>query len=58
VAVALLLPAGIAALAINWNVIVTEAAFAAARENPTALRDFLYRMPKGGDLHVHLSGGV
>jgi hypothetical protein len=58
VAVALLLPAGIAALAINWNVIVTEAALAAARENPTALRNFLYRMPKGGDLHVHLSGGV
>lgn len=57
-AVALLLPAGIAALAINWNVIVTEAALAAARENPAALRNFLYRMPKGGDLHVHLSGDV
>lgn len=58
VAVALLLPAGVAVLAINWSVIATEMSLAAARENPAALRNFLYRMPKGGDLHVHLSGGV
>ena len=27
-------------------------------ENPPALRAFLLRMPKGGDLHMHLSGAV
>jgi len=27
-------------------------------EGPPALRAFLYRMPKGADLHVHLSGAV
>lgn len=30
----------------------------AARENPLQLRHFLLGMPKGGDLHNHLSGGV
>jgi adenosine deaminase len=30
----------------------------AARENTPALYAFLYRMPKGADLHVHLSGAV
>jgi adenosine deaminase len=30
----------------------------AARANPLDLYAFLYRMPKGGDLHVHLSGAV
>lgn len=35
-----------------------EQAFAAAKKNPPALRAFLYRMPKGGDLHMHLSGAV
>ncbi|MBT9331973.1 adenosine deaminase family protein [Paracidobacterium acidisoli] len=34
-------------------------AFDAARnDGPPALHAFLYRMPKGGDLHVHLSGAV
>lgn len=28
------------------------------RENPAALMDFLDRMPKGGDLHNHLTGAV
>ncbi|HTV57622.1 MAG TPA: adenosine deaminase [Verrucomicrobiae bacterium] len=28
------------------------------RENPMLLMDFLYRMPKGGDLHHHLTGAV
>jgi adenosine deaminase/adenosine deaminase CECR1 len=28
------------------------------RENPLLLREFLKRMPKGGDLHNHLSGAV
>jgi adenosine deaminase len=30
----------------------------AARENPLQLRRFLLNMPKGGDLHNHLSGAV
>src|SRR5271154_6112500 len=29
-----------------------------ARNNPVALLDFLARMPKGGDLHHHLTGAV
>jgi adenosine deaminase len=29
-----------------------------ARPEPLALRDFLKRMPKGADLHSHLSGAV
>ena len=30
----------------------------AARQNPLQLRHFLFSMPKGGDLHNHLSGAV
>lgn len=30
----------------------------AKKEGPAALRAFFYRMPKGADLHVHLSGAV
>jgi adenosine deaminase len=33
-------------------------AFAKARSNPLELHDFLFRMPKGGDLHNHLDGAV
>lgn len=34
-------------------------AFSQARQQgPAALRAFLYRMPKGADLHMHLSGAV
>jgi adenosine deaminase len=33
-------------------------AFEAARTNPLELRAFLARMPKGADLHYHLSGGI
>ena len=33
-------------------------AFQLARENPLELRAFLARMPKGADLHMHLSGAV
>ncbi len=37
----------------------TERAFAEARERgPLALYAFLYGMPKGGDLHNHLSGAI
>ncbi len=31
---------------------------AAAQKNPLQLRQFLKKMPKGADLHYHLSGGV
>jgi adenosine deaminase len=36
----------------------TVRAFNEAKTNPLALRDFLQNMPKGGDLHLHLSGGT
>ncbi len=32
--------------------------FEAVRQSPPQLRAFLYRMPKGGDLHSHLSGAA
>ncbi|HUA01465.1 MAG TPA: hypothetical protein VMB02_14115 [Candidatus Aquilonibacter sp.] len=35
-----------------------ERSLEAARANPLDLYAFLYRMPKGADLHVHLSGAV
>jgi adenosine deaminase len=35
-----------------------EQQLAAARTNPLQLRQFLKKMPKGADLHYHLSGGV
>jgi hypothetical protein len=37
---------------------VTAARFTTSRADHTALRAFLGRMPKGADLHVHLSGSV
>jgi len=40
------------------NTILTAAHFANLRADHTALRAFLGRMPKGADLHVHLSGAV
>ena len=33
-------------------------AYEAARGNPLELRAFLVRMPKGADLHYHLTGGI
>ncbi len=33
-------------------------AFDAAKRNPLELNAFLTRMPKGGDLHMHLSGAI
>src|SRR3984893_18498098 len=36
----------------------TARSFEAARANPLDLRAFLVRMPKGADLHNHLSGAV
>lgn len=35
-----------------------NAAFEALRSDPAALRAFIRAMPKGGDLHSHLSGAV
>ena len=35
-----------------------ERAFLAAKKNPPALRAFLVQMPKGGDLHIHLTGAI
>ena len=34
------------------------AAYAAAKNDPVKLRNFLFRMPKGGDLHNHLTGSI
>src|SRR5271154_1944363 len=36
----------------------TSSYFESVRRNPVALMDFLERMPKGGDLHHHLTGAV
>src|SRR3954468_883068 len=40
------------------NTMITAARFSSLRADPTALRAFLGAMPKGADLHVHLSGAV
>jgi adenosine deaminase len=52
--------AGILAVvaAAQSDALVTAAKFHSLRGDHTALRAFLHRMPKGGDLHVHLSGAV
>lgn len=39
-------------------VVLVIAASAYAADAPPSLREFLYAMPKGGDLHDHLSGAV
>jgi hypothetical protein len=36
----------------------TSAYFESIRNQPSLLLDFLYRMPKGADLHNHLSGAI
>jgi hypothetical protein len=54
-AAALLIPSlAIAADAVN----PVEARFAQLRNDPPSLYAFLLRMPKGGDLHIHVSGAV
>src|SRR5205085_4728758 len=45
-------------VAMAGDTAVTAARFSAIRADHTALRAFLQRMPKGADLHVHLSGAV
>ena len=57
IAAAILL-ARLVVVAADFSTVVTAATFEALRDDHTALRGFLRRMPKGGDLHVHLSGGV
>ena len=48
----------LAIVARDFDAVATAAAFEAARGDHTELRAFLRRMPKGGDLHTHLSGAV
>jgi len=57
IAIALALIAALL-IAFAGDTAVTAARFSAIRSDPTALRAFLQRMPKGADLHVHLSGAV
>lgn len=59
-AIALIVVAILAALLIacGAHTAVTAARFSALRSDHTSLRAFLQRMPKGADLHVHLSGAV
>jgi adenosine deaminase len=42
----------------DFSTIITAEKFEQIRDDHTTLRAFLRRMPKGGDLHVHLSGGI
>jgi adenosine deaminase len=58
VVVALIIGARLALVARDFDSIAAADAFEAARGNHTDLRAFLQRMPKGGDLHTHLSGAV
>jgi hypothetical protein len=48
----------LAFVARDFDTVAAAAAFEAARADHTELRAFLRRMPKGGDLHTHLSGAV
>jgi adenosine deaminase len=45
-------------VALDFDTVITTASFDTARDDHTVLRAFLHRMPKGGDLHTHLSGAV
>jgi len=60
VAIALIAAVIVAVVLTAWggDTAVTAARFSAIRSDPTALRAFVRTMPKGGDLHVHLSGAV
>ena len=48
----------VAMAARDFDTVVANARLEAVRTNHTELRAFLRRMPKGGDLHTHLSGAV
>ena len=59
----ILLAVIVAAMRIAWvarefDTAITAQHFATLHDDHPALRAFLYRMPKGADLHVHLSGAV
>src|SRR5689334_8576339 len=41
----------------QWEQAASDA-YDAALGDPTALKDFLHAVPKGGDLHNHLTGAV
>jgi adenosine deaminase len=56
--VVIVLAAAGAAVALLSDSTITAARFSTLRNDHTALRAFLQRMPKGADLHVHLSGAV
>jgi adenosine deaminase len=43
---------------VSSTTVITADRYEAARADYAELRAFLHRMPKGGDLHVHLSGAV
>src|SRR5579862_8863069 len=45
-------------IAVTASAQTVEQRYAEARKNPGELYQFLLRMPKGGDLHNHLSGAV
>jgi len=55
---AVILVVRLAMVAREFDTVVTSAKLDAVRDNHTDLRAFLRRMPKGGDLHTHLSGAV
>lgn len=42
----------------NKNEVATTRAFERIKQDPNALTAFLKQMPKGGDLHNHLSGAI
>jgi hypothetical protein len=49
-------------ICVNTTLLANERAtkkhFAKITSDPIALRDFLYRFPKGGDLHNHIDGAI
>ena len=53
-----LLAVAIGAVPAHADVAGTARALQRARNDPARLRSFLWSMPKGGDLHMHLSGAV
>lgn len=55
---AIIVAVRVAMVAREFDTAVAGARFEAVRDNHTELRAFLRRMPKGGDLHTHLSGAV
>jgi adenosine deaminase len=58
VVVAVAFVARLAMVVRESDTVIANAAFEDARGNHTKLRSFLRQMPKGGDLHTHLSGAV